>query len=57
MQDLLIGMGVNVLLQVLQDPNSKAKWRRALLKVFREIARAFSTDKEFLGTAKIEFKQ
>lgn len=52
MQDLIIGMAVNVLIQLVRNNKEKTKWRAALLKVFREIAKAFSFDEEFATVAK-----
>jgi hypothetical protein len=56
MQDMLISMAISVLVQLARDPNSRGKWRKALLKVFVEITRAFKTDSDFLSAAKQEFK-
>lgn len=56
MEDMLIGMGVNVLITLARDPSKRGKWRKALLKVFVEITRAFKQDAEFLAAAKQEFK-
>lgn len=47
MQDMLISMGINVLITLVRDPKGRGKWRKALLKVFREIAIAFRQDADF----------
>lgn len=54
--DYLTTIGVSALIAIARDPNGKGKWRSALLKVFREIARAFSDDADFLAVAKKELK-
>jgi hypothetical protein len=56
MPNWVISMGVSALIELARDPNMHSKWRGALLKVMREIARAFKDDSEFLQTAKQEFK-
>lgn len=56
MTDMIVTMAISVLIQTIRDSSSKAKWRSASLKLFREIARAFNSDKEFVATAKQEFK-
>jgi hypothetical protein len=56
-QDLVIGMAVNVLIQLVRDPNSRSKWRKALLKVFREIAIAFKDDAELTSVIDAQAKQ
>lgn len=45
--ELYITMGVAVVLQVLRDPRLKQTWRRALLKIFKEIATQFRDDPDF----------
>lgn len=56
MEDMLINMGVSALIALARDPNKRGRWRKAMLKVFVEITRAFKDDAEFLKTAKQEFK-
>lgn len=46
--DFLIPMAVSVLVQLARDKNGRGKWRAALLKVFREIAKAFPDDTQAL---------
>jgi hypothetical protein len=46
-QDIVIGYAVNTLISVIRDPKGRGKWRKALLKIFAEIARAFRDDAEF----------
>jgi len=50
-------MAVNVLIQLARDPNGRGKWRKALLKIFREIGRAFKDDAEFDFDKLYEVKQ
>jgi len=45
--DFIISMAVSVIIQLARDPKGRGKWRKALLKVFREIASAFRDDNEF----------
>lgn len=52
--DFLITMAVSVLVQLARDPNGRGKWRKALLKVFREIANAFPNDVEFQAAAQVD---
>lgn len=52
MEDILISLGVNALVTIARDPKGRGKWRKALLKVFREIAKGFSGDQEFASVAK-----
>lgn len=49
--DFLITMAVSVLVQLARDPKGRGKWRAALLKVFREIAKAFPNDTDFIAVA------
>lgn len=51
MEDFLIDMAVGVLLRLATDAKKKAKWRKALLKVFRAIASAFPQDPDFKAAA------
>jgi hypothetical protein len=51
MEDVLISLGVNAIVTIARDPKGRGKWRKALLKVFREIAKAFSADAEFQAVA------
>lgn len=46
-EELLIGQSVSVLVQLARDPKGRGRWRKAMLKIFREIARAFRDDEEF----------
>lgn len=51
MNDFLIGMGINVVLQLtggfFKNPASKAQYRRAMLKVYNAIKTAFAGDPDF----------
>lgn len=47
MQDWMIRLAIGTLIELARDPNGRGKWRKALLKVFREIAIAFRDDAEF----------
>lgn len=55
MNDWIIDLGISALLRVLKDTKESAKWRRALLKVFRLIAIRFGNDEEFLDVAESNF--
>jgi len=45
--DWMVSLAVNVLIQIARDPSQNSRWRKALLKVFKEIGRAFATDDAF----------
>ena len=47
MNDFYIKLGIAAVIALVQDERLKLKWRKAILKVFREIARAFAGDDEF----------
>lgn len=57
MPDWIISMAVNAMVQLARDKSSRSKWRKALLKVFREIAIAFRDDAEFQDAAKLDVVQ
>jgi len=46
-EELIIGVAVNKLVQLARNKSERSKWRRALLKVFIEISKAFKDDAEF----------
>ena len=46
MPDWMISLAVNTLIHLARDPQRRGKFRKALLKVFREIAIAFKDDAE-----------
>lgn len=52
MNDMLISMGVSALIMIARDKQGRGKWRKALLKVFREIAVAFRDDSDFQAVVK-----
>lgn len=54
--DLFVSLAINVLIEKLRSGNQDTKLKKAVLKVFREIVRAYGSDKEFLAAAKQEFK-
>lgn len=54
MPDWMIPLAINALIQIARDGKAKSKWRKALLKVFREIARSFSADADFADVVKEE---
>ena len=55
MPDWVVSMGINAIIEIARgDGRSRSKWRKALLKVFREIARAFKDDVEFAQVAETE---
>lgn len=56
MPDWVITLGINALVQLSRDPSGRSRWRKALMKVLREIARAFADDDEFRSIAASEFK-
>lgn len=45
-KDILMGSAINTVIQIAQAGDGKSKWRRALMKVFREIARNIATEAE-----------
>ena len=51
MPDWVISMGVNALVELARDPTRHSKWRKAMLKVFKEIAAAFKDDAAFEDVA------
>jgi len=56
-EDRLLSVGIGILIDYLRDSTKHAKWRKAMLKVFRAIADAYGNDKEFLDVAKAAFKK
>lgn len=54
MPEWMIPLAINTLIQIARDPKTHGKWRKALLKVFREIARAYKNDAEFTAVAEEE---
>lgn len=56
MFDIFFTLGINALVEFARNKVKDPQKRKAALKVFRELARAFKDDKEFLTTAKQEFK-
>lgn len=55
-QDIVIGMAINTLVTLARDKQGRGKYRKALLKVFTEIVRAFRSDAEFVGVVETELK-
>jgi hypothetical protein len=53
-QDIAIGSAINLLINLARSKESKGKWRKALLKVFTEVARSFKGDAEFMSAAQRE---
>ena len=56
MDVLLINLALSTLLTLLQitipaDGSSKKKWKKAILKVFREIAKIYKDDPDFQAEA------
>lgn len=47
--DFYIDLGFAVLLRILKDRRETSKWRRAFLKLFDAIARAYAQDAEFVA--------
>lgn len=47
MDDILIPLAINTLVQLARQPGKRSKFRKQLLKVFVEIAKAFKNDAEF----------
>jgi hypothetical protein len=50
MNDLLISMGLSTLFSLLKNlkgPNNRAKWKAAMLKLYRAIGAAYSDDPDF----------
>lgn len=51
MNDFLINMGINVVFtllgQFIKNPNSKAQYKRAMLKLYTGIKTAFAGDPDF----------
>jgi hypothetical protein len=52
METILINLALNTLLTLLQitipaDGSSKKKWKKAILKVFKEIAKIYKDDPDF----------
>lgn len=45
-KDILMGSAINTVIQIAQAGDGKSKWRKALMKVFREIARNVATEQE-----------
>jgi len=56
MENWMFSLGISALIEVARSAVKKPEQRKALLKVFRELARAFKDDREFLETAKKEMK-
>lgn len=56
MEGFWFTLGVNALVEFARSAVKDPKQRKAALKVFRELARAFKDDKEFVQTAKVEMK-
>lgn len=46
-KDILISQAIATVIAIASDPAGKGKWRKALLKVFKKIAAAYSADAEF----------
>lgn len=55
--DFYITLAISVLLQVIRDPKVNFKFKRALLKIFKEIAIQFGTDPEFSAVADTHVKK
>lgn len=55
MPDWMIPLAINVMINLARDKQNRGKWRKALLKVFSEIAIAFRDDVAF--QAVVEAKQ
>lgn len=53
MNDWYINLAVGVIIQMVRDGTIRGKYRSALLKIFREIARAFAQDTEFINAVKL----
>ena len=47
MPEWVISLAVSTMIGLARDKNGRGKWRKALLKVFREISIAFREDAEF----------
>jgi hypothetical protein len=52
MPDWVISLGINALLNVVRNNAERSRWRKALLKLFREIAVAMESDEEFREIAR-----
>jgi hypothetical protein len=52
MEDFLVGMAASVILRLLENADSRTKWRRMLIKVFRSIGAALIDDPEMQASAK-----
>lgn len=47
MNDLFITMAISVILSTVKNPESKAKLRKAMLKVFTTIKAQYASDPDF----------
>ncbi len=47
MNEYLIGIGINVTLTLLKNPEHRQKFRSALLKIYKAIKAGFPTDPDF----------
>jgi len=55
--DSIIRFAIGELIAIAKDAKGRGKWRKALLKVFREIAAGFRDDAEFQDVMKSEVVQ
>lgn len=53
MPDWVISLGISALLNVIRNNTERSRWRKALLKLFREIAVSMESDEEFQDVARL----
>lgn len=53
MEDFIVSAAASVLLRIIQDPDKASKWRRLLVKIFKQIGASLINDPEVQTAGKL----